>query len=105
MSAYLKIRPEVAAPWDEECKAFLVGLQFDRDGGDSLLQIEIQPMLADSKPAVRMDLTYRHVGKPLQHEEAGRWLDSAHGAIGDLFEASITDEMRATFDASEAARS
>ena len=98
LGRYLRVRPETTAPWDQECRAFMLGLQFHRDEGNSLFQLEVQPIQVEGKPsAVRMDLTYQHIGQPLQHGDAMPWLHHAHEAIGELFEAAITDEARKSF--------
>ena len=92
--------------WSETLAAFLVGHQYLRFEGRDLLSVHLstsQPV--NGKPTFLLDTQYALVQPDaIKVGRTEQWLDDAHSAVIEMFEACITDQLRETFHPNDHAR-
>lgn len=90
----------------EVLAAFMVGHQYLRFGGRDLLGIQLTTSLpVEGKPAFLLDTQYSLVHPDaVKTDSTSQWLDDAHTAAVEMFEACITDKSRETFHPYDHAR-
>jgi uncharacterized protein (TIGR04255 family) len=98
---FFNFYPHVGSDLPQTYISFISGVQFEYENPPSLLRMQIANT-ADQTPdrrSMMLDLTYViPVHKPLDFAPIERYLNTAHDNLENAFEASIRDDLRATFD-------
>jgi len=97
---YFQFRPLVGPNLPQDFTSFIVGIEVPHEDSRDRLRAQLSTAAAQ-KPdsaAIMLDLNYflAEPGK-ISPEAAFEWLETAHGRLEEVFEASITDRLREMF--------
>lgn len=99
---YFEFRPYVGSGLPQDFGTFVVGIQIPYEENRDTLSLQLTslpiPGLQTDKAIIVLSLDY-FLLKPgeVALEEAFKWIETAHLHIGDVFEACITENLRALF--------
>lgn len=98
LETYFNLYPAVLGDLPPELSAFLAGVQFMLDEGQSLLTAELRSAIRNDQTFALLHLTHRAVEpKSLDLDDLEGWLDRAHDEIEGVFESALTEELKMSF--------
>lgn len=100
LERYFEFRPLIAKKL-QNINAFMVGIQIPyQDSRDILnLQLSSIPSESNDKAVILLDLSYILANpSAITWDAVPEWIQNAHENVEEMFEASITEELRALFE-------
>ena len=101
LEGILEFRPHIGDALPKDHASFTVGAEFLFEGDRDVLRLQVASAAPqrESRLALVLDLDYFSIlPDATVSGEIPQWLEVAHRHIEDAFEASITDDLRRTFE-------
>jgi uncharacterized protein (TIGR04255 family) len=98
---YFEFRPYVSSNLPRTVGPFTTAVQFPFEESRDVLNLQLASLAGISSDIVDiiLDLDYFLVqSNKVEPNGVPQWLDNAHKHIGDIFDASITDQLKQIFD-------
>lgn len=98
LQEYFEIYPHFGALAAKDTVAFIVGSVLAFHEGRDFCRVQLSNPSVEETEVVILDIEY-YLARPeiLGPEEITGWLEEAHSRIEEIFESSITDRLRITF--------
>lgn len=100
LEKYFEFRPFIAKKL-QTINAFIAGIQIPYQDNRDILNIQLSSMpdVSPDKAAILLDLSYLLVNPgAITWDVVSEWIQVAHESIEEMFEASITEDLRLIFE-------